>query len=67
MTGQGIGQQLLDELNMNIGNRGMVCFIAHSPVRNERSISFFSSKNNWRLLHELVIEDMVCGLYRYAL
>ncbi|KKR08272.1 MAG: hypothetical protein UT32_C0002G0035 [Parcubacteria group bacterium GW2011_GWC2_39_14] len=64
-TGRGLGQNLLDHLLSNLKDKHVFGFILHAPTRNQRSINFFQSKNNWQLIKEVSIEGMLCGLYGF--
>ena len=61
--GQGLAQQMLDAViaRSHAGRLGAV--IMHSPVRNARSLGFFTGRNGFSLVRELSEPPYVWGYY----
>ncbi len=62
-AGQGVAQALLDRLRNAAPQARCYAAIAHAPVRNLRSLAFFTRKNGWCQLCESREGSLVWGLY----
>ncbi len=61
--GGGLAQRMLDRVTGEAGRRVVGAAIMHEPVRNERSLRFFTEKNGFRLVREFPEGNFRWGYY----
>jgi ribosomal protein S18 acetylase RimI-like enzyme len=61
--GGGLAQRMLDRVTAEAGGRTVGAAIMHAPVRNERSLRFFTEKNGFRLVREFPEGNFRWGYY----
>lgn len=61
--GGGLAQRMLDRVTAEAGGRTVGAAIMHGPVRNERSLRFFTEKNGFRLVREFPEGNFRWGYY----
>ncbi len=61
--GHGLAQAMLDAVVTQSGATRMGAVIMHGPVRNARSLGFFTGRNGFSLVRELTDPPFVWGYY----
>ena len=61
--GQGVAQAMFDAVVARSGVRRLGAMIMHGPVRNARSLGFFTGRNGFSLVGEVVEAPYVWGYY----
>lgn len=61
--GSGLAQRMLDTVTTEAGRRVVGAAIMHAPVRNARSLRFFTEKNGFRLVREFPEGNFLWGYY----
>lgn len=65
--GRGLAQAMLDAGVSRSQPKRLGAVILHAPLRNARSISFFSGRNGFSLVRELPDPDFTWGYYEKSL
>lgn len=65
--GRGLAQAMLDAVIASSGANRLGAVIMHGPVRNARSLGFFTGRNGFSLVHELADPDFEWGYYEKRL
>jgi ribosomal protein S18 acetylase RimI-like enzyme len=61
--GQGLAQRMLDAVVARSGATRIGAMIMHGPVRNARSLGFFTGRNGFSLVREIPDPPFVWGYY----
>ena len=65
--GHGLAQAMLDSVISRSQPKRLGAVIMHAPLRNARSIAFFTSRNGFSLIRELSDPDFTWGYYEQRL